>query len=364
MGLARLLVALAFLQAESTAYLAVNRYGSLRRSIPLLTPADRCVPLRPRSLWLYLSFLPFCLAVVYDVRSTLRMGRMMACLVIASLVSYRSFLRFPSTYPRPRVEVEDGRLARAWRSLHAMDQPGNTFPSIHVGHAFLLALMLANELPEEEAEARLLWAVLISLSTLTTKQHYFVDIAGGLLVAEAVAERVFEPWEAGRLSWRQARRGMGELCDRLDELARDPASFRLRAADRHPRLRPVLQDLASSGSLLASVARSRACSDLLERRRVLAGGLRQARIPLAALAVASPGWLQFVRHFQEAEPTLTDASVQAYLGELDPDLSGALRALVDFSGDESPGHVPGQRSDEVHEPGHPQPARIPLGGLP
>jgi hypothetical protein len=245
-----------------------------------------------------------------------------------------------------------------------MDQPGNTFPSIHVGHAFLLAFMVANELPDEEAEARLLWAILISLSTLTTKQHYFVDIAGGLLVAEAVAERVFEPWEAGRLSWRQALREMGELCDRLDELARDPATFRVRATERHPRLRPVLRDLASSGSLLASVTRSRACSNLLERRHALAGGLRQARLPLAALAAASPGWLQFVRHFQEAEPTLTDASVRAYLGELDPDLSGALRALVDLSGDECPGHAPGQRSDEVDEPGHPQPARIPLGGLP
>jgi membrane-associated phospholipid phosphatase len=377
MVFARTLVALAYLQAETAAYLSMNRLGALRRSVPLLTPADRVVPLRPRSLWLYLSFVPFCLAAIHDVRSIPRMVRMMACLVLATLVSYRSFLRFPSSYPRPDVAVDDPRLAGAWRSLRAIDLPGNTFPSVHAGHAFLLALMLAPELPEEEAEARILWAILISLSTLTTKQHYLVDIAGGIVVAETVAGRIFEPWDAGRLGWRGAWREVRALCGRLDAMARAPLACRLRAGERHPRLRSVLRAFSRHGSLLETCSSSSADVHLLESRGPLVDGLRPLRGVTAVLAVASPGWIQFVRPFQEAEPHLTPEAVRAYLRELDPDLGVALRALVDFSAggasdaaseaaspEQAPDHRPDERRDEVDESGHPEPAAVPLGGIP
>jgi membrane-associated phospholipid phosphatase len=373
MVFARTLVALAYLQAETATYLSMNRMGALRRSVPLLTPADRLVPLRPRSLWLYLSFVPFCLAAIHDVRSIPRMVRMMACLVLATLVSYRSFLRFPSSYPRPDVDVDDPRLAGAWRTLRAMDLPGNTFPSVHVGHAFLLALMLAHELPEEEAEARILWAILISLSTLTTKQHYVVDLAGGIVVAETVASRIFEPWEAGRLGWRGAWREVRALCRRLDAMARAPLTCRLEAGERHPRLRPVLGAFSRHGSLLEACSRSNADVHLLESRRPLVDGLRLVRGLTAGLAAASPGWIQFVGPFQEAEPGLTPEVVRAYLRELDPDLGVALRALVDFSAggtsdaaspEQAPDHRPDERRDEVDETGHPEPAAVPLGGIP
>jgi membrane-associated phospholipid phosphatase len=373
MVFARTLVALAFFQAETAAYLSMNRLGALRRSVPLLTPADRLVPLRPRSLWLYLSFVPFCLAAVHDVRSIPRMVRMMACLVLATLVSYRCFLRFPSSYPRPDVEVDDPRLARAWRSLRAIDLPGNTFPSVHAGHAFLLALMLAPDLPEEEAQARILWATLISLSTLTTKQHYLVDIAGGIVVAETVAWRIYEPWEARRLGWRGAWREVRSLCARLDAMARDPRACRLRADERHRRLRPILQAFARHGSVLEACSRSNADVRLLESRRPLVDSLRLVRGFTAGLVASSPGWLQFLRQFQEIEPGLSTEAVRDYLRELDPDLGVALRALVDFSAgracatssaEEAPDHRPDERRDEVDEPGHPEPATVPLGGFP
>jgi membrane-associated phospholipid phosphatase len=339
MVFARTLVALAYFQAETAAYLAMNRLGAWRRSVPLLTPADGAVPLRPRSLWLYLSFVPFCLAAVHDVRSLGRMARMMACLAVASLVSYRCFLRFPSSYPRPALEVaDDPWLARAWRSLRAMDLPGNTFPSVHVGHVFLLALMLAPEVGDEEGEARLLWATLISLSTLTAKQHYLVDVAGGLVVAETMATRIFEPWEARRLTWRAAWRELVGLCGRLDALAREPGSCRLPASERHPRLRPVLHAFARTGSLCETCIGTGAHVRILARRRLVAESLGMARPFTAGLVAAAPGWLQFVRQFEEAGDALTGESVHAYLQELDGDLSDALRLLVDFSG--SPGRAP------------------------
>ncbi len=325
----RTLAALAQFQAESAAYVAVNRVTSLRRGRSLLTPADAGVPFEPSSLWLYLSFVPFCLSSVYEGKSARSAIRMMACLMLSSLLCYRSFLRFPSPYPRPPIDVADPRLARAWRALRSADGPANTFPSIHVGHVFLIARVLAHRLPDDDADARLLWALLVSLSTLTTKQHFVVDVVGGILVAEAVARHVFEPWDEGRLSLRTAWREMRRLCDRLDAAARDPASVRLHAHDLHPRLRRLLEAADRERSLASLCARAPGRRGLIERERHLAAQLRESRIAVATLVASAPEWLQFLRLVEDADGGLTEEGVLEHLARLDTGLLAALRAVFD-----------------------------------
>jgi membrane-bound ClpP family serine protease len=55
-----LLLLVAFYEVETFAYLAVNGVASRLRGVSLLTPNDRNLPALPRSLWLYLSFFPYC----------------------------------------------------------------------------------------------------------------------------------------------------------------------------------------------------------------------------------------------------------------------------------------------------------------
>ncbi len=327
MGLPRTLAALAQFQAESAAYVAVGQVTSLRRGRSLWTDADAVAPFQPSALWLYLSFIPFCLTAIHDVRGLRRSLRMMACVLISSVVCYRSFLRFPSPYPRPPVSVSDPGLERAWRSLRDADGPANTFPSIHVGHAMLIARMLARELPEEDADARMLWALLVSLSTLTAKQHFVVDVAGGVLVAEAIARHVYEPWDEGRLSLRTAWREVRRLCRRLDAAARRPGGLRLRRSDVHPRLHGLVEASLRHRSLSAVCARSPGRLRLLEQERLLAAELRRARLVVTPIVASAPEWLQFLRLVESADGHLTDEAVLEHVAALDPGLVAALDAV-------------------------------------
>lgn len=329
----KLIITMMFFELETFAYLVVNRLSALLRSRSLLTPADTAIPLRPRSLWLYLSFVPYCLMIVFDFGTFRRMFRVFFCIFLNSLVAYRSFLKWPSTYPRPLIPAtEDAPLDRAWQSLCAVDRPSNTFPSIHVSHAFLLALMMAPHVPKERTDAYLLWANGIALSTLLTKQHYVVDITGGILTAEAIATHVYQPWEDGRLGLVQALRRLRSLCAELDAMALTPEACRLPAEGRHPRIAELMAVCHAEGSFVRLYDRMHERHLLFERKSVLIAFLGTVRGSLAVANAIMPGWLQFIRDVQHAEPRLTDSNVRAYLQEFDQDLVQLMEHVYELPG--------------------------------
>jgi membrane-associated phospholipid phosphatase len=74
-----------------------------------------------------------------------------------------------------------------------MDTPANCCPSLHVSTAFLTAFIFIDSSSEGgvRRERRgylaiyLVWAFAIAVSTLTTKQHYLVDVVTGFVLALA-----------------------------------------------------------------------------------------------------------------------------------------------------------------------------------
>ncbi len=327
----KLMISMGFFEFETFAYLIVNRLSARLGSLRLLTSADTEIPLRPRSLWLYLSFVPYCLMIVSDFGTFRRMLRVFACIFLNSLVAYRSFLKSPSTYPRPAIPATaDTSLDSAWRSLRATDRPSNTFPSIHVSHAFLLALMMARHVPHERTRAHLLWANGIALSTLLTKQHYIVDITGGILTAEVIATHIFEPWEDGRLGLRQAIRRIRALCAELDAMALAPEACRLTPEGRHPRIAELLVACRAERSFVRLYDQIDGRDLLFERKTQLIAFLGKVRRPLSVANAIMPGWLQFIRDVQQAAPRLTDSNVRAYLSEFDEDLGQLMERVYVF----------------------------------
>jgi hypothetical protein len=318
----------------------------------LMTDADEEIPLRHRSLWLYLSFVPYCLIVSSDLGGPRQLARIFSCVSINSLIAYRSFLRFPSSYPRPATgPVSDPRVNRAFQALHSVDRPSNTFPSIHVSHTVLLALMLSQHVPPARAHAYLTWACAISISTLLTKQHYIIDVTGGLLVAEAISRDVYEPWVEGRLSRREALRCLRRLCEQLDDLVQSRRSLPLPLRERHPRVRQWLEDYCAAGGFAELYLRSDGRKALLERKTEIEQLLHWLRKPLALANWIMPGWLQFIQDFQAAAPHLTDETVYAYLRDLDEDLGRLLPSIVELPAPEHQSAIEGVRRSDIRQIG-------------
>ena len=79
-----------------------------------------------------------------------------------------------------------------------IDGPHNTFPSGHVTFAWLLVLFVnLSQYVKEHQWVRFVyfcWAILVSISTLTLKQHYIVDVISGFafaLLTYFLAKRIF-----------------------------------------------------------------------------------------------------------------------------------------------------------------------------
>lgn len=107
--------------------------------------------------------------------------RLSAAVLVTIAVSAIVFFLMPLASPRSAPALSDPfGAAVAW--LYRLDAAGNLCPSLHVSTAFLLALAAGQAQPCWRIRM-LAWASLIAVSTLFVRQHYCIDIAGGLALA-------------------------------------------------------------------------------------------------------------------------------------------------------------------------------------
>ncbi|NDG85302.1 MAG: phosphatase PAP2 family protein [Proteobacteria bacterium] len=161
-------------------YLIPNHYPPYSPFELPLTRVDHSVPFLPATIWIYLSeyLLVFSAYLLVEDPRTLR-GYLKGTLVLL-LFSALVFLAFPTTYPRhlfPLPGGTDPATRFLFELQRAGDTPNNCLPSLHVATVLMAALALKQN--KRWFPVYLLWAVLISISTLTTKQHYFWDVLSG-----------------------------------------------------------------------------------------------------------------------------------------------------------------------------------------
>lgn len=93
------------------------------------------------------------------------------------------FLAFPTTNTRPVIQGS-GLWDQAALWLYSVDAADNLFPSIHclVSWFCYIGIRGRKEIPVWYQNVSLGIAVLVFVSTLLTKQHVLVDVAGGVLL--------------------------------------------------------------------------------------------------------------------------------------------------------------------------------------
>lgn len=150
--------------------------------LPMLA-VDRAIPFVPATFWIYLSDYILVLSVVFlitDLRTFQSLTRMtMSGFILCGFF----FVFMPTRYPRPIYPtVDNAFIALGMDIVSSFDTPNNCFPSNHV---FMtgVATWVVRSKGSKWFCGYLVWAFLILVSTLTTKQHYIVDLLGGLGVA-------------------------------------------------------------------------------------------------------------------------------------------------------------------------------------
>ncbi len=150
---------------------------------------DRAVPLQPEWMLVYGSLYVFVLLPLLIVRHEQLFRRAMRAYLMVLTVAYLGFVAYPTVAPWPAEVPREGFAAWCLRLQYSLDQQYNCFPSLHVAHSFVSALT-CYRVHKGVGVAAALWASLIGVSTLYTKQHYFVDVVAGMLMA-CVAYGVF-----------------------------------------------------------------------------------------------------------------------------------------------------------------------------
>jgi membrane-associated phospholipid phosphatase len=140
------------------------------------------IPFVPWTAIIYISIFVFLSIAGYFLPQKVFAQTVVVCLYI--LVFHTLiFLFFPTTYPREDMQNPGGFLGwLIFNVIHNLDAPRNCYPSLHVSLPFTLSFIWLRYRPKIGV-LFLVWAIVIALSTLTTKQHYILDVLGGIIVA-------------------------------------------------------------------------------------------------------------------------------------------------------------------------------------
>lgn len=151
------------------------------------TPIDDTIPIMTIFVFFYLSYFIFlAFTLVYFVKNagSKITNQTLLSIIISCLVAYTFFLFFQNKVERPGLPVIEDVFDQTYLWLNANVPPYNGFPSLHVAIS-TICLMAYVQIKSGLKNWMALWVVLIVLSTLYTKQHYFLDVLAGLILGPA-----------------------------------------------------------------------------------------------------------------------------------------------------------------------------------
>lgn len=184
---AHFLPLLAFLLWDVLVYFLSNLLLADVARGTLALPMDGKIPLIPAFITVYFASYFFWLwgFVLAARQSSRAFFGFFVRVMVSLLVTLGFFCLLPLEIPRPDV-VGEGLFSDAVRLLYRIDPPHNLFPSLHCFFSWIIYVQVRGK-KEYPLGLRLffcLFSVAVFLSTLFTRQHYFLDIVGGVALAE------------------------------------------------------------------------------------------------------------------------------------------------------------------------------------
>lgn len=151
------------------------------------TAFDRAVPLIPEFTSIYLICYIFWIAN-YIMIARIGKEHMYRFLIgdyLSRIICGLFFVFLPTTLVRPEI-VGNSFWDQVLKLVYSVDQSANLFPSIHCLVSWFCYVGIRNQekIPKWYQRFSLIFAVLVCISTQVTKQHYIIDVFGGILLAE------------------------------------------------------------------------------------------------------------------------------------------------------------------------------------
>ena len=168
-------------------------YQLLNR-LPLFPPrellfdrVDSFMPFYTWTVWIYVTEYLFFLNAWFGLKKGENATRYFYSYMTILFVSFLVFFFFPVTFPRHNYPVlGDSFSDHGLIFLRTyMDAPANCLPSLHVSSCFISSFCFWPE-SRKKAIALSVWSGVVAWSTMTTKQHYFIDVWTAFLLTVAV----------------------------------------------------------------------------------------------------------------------------------------------------------------------------------
>ena len=169
-------------------YFAIQSCISAGNDYNLLTELDKIIPFNSHFVWIYHTFIPVIVTtLIFMIKKKELFLSAIGSLLMATVVLSLFYIFFPSFYPRDGFvdnSTISGFLVELTRKI---DGAQNTFPSTHVTFSWLMVFFIGLASCAKKNKwiyfAYFIWAALVSISTLTIKQHYVIDVLSGVLLA-------------------------------------------------------------------------------------------------------------------------------------------------------------------------------------
>jgi len=187
----------------SAGYFGLGWATDATKARELSTAWDGCIPFVAETIWIYLAIFPFALCPLFFVRCPWLIRRGALAYTFVMSVSFLCFSLFPVTSTDLRMPAEALDVSRAspWAVsvVYRFDPPYNLFPSLHLSLASLAAFLVWKAW---RVMGAILFAGLglVAVSVCTTKQHFLLDVLGGVVLAVIAAVLFLRPARVGRWS--------------------------------------------------------------------------------------------------------------------------------------------------------------------
>lgn len=186
---------------NSGLFALLNEYPYREPTYLPTTPIDDAIPFMVWTVWPYTVLFLANVVLPFLIRDDRLFRATLFAYLVAISCNMVIWASFPTAFPRPDLPAGVTLSEQYYRWIVSIDPGTNCFPS---GHVTIPAVLIWGLSRQWKKYRFWLWgAVLISsLTIITTKQHYFWDLLGGLATA-GVGIAVGRWWLANKLPERR-----------------------------------------------------------------------------------------------------------------------------------------------------------------